>query len=259
MIDNQSNDSVASSADQQAQNDAWRRIAAHQGAAAGRNAWALHTTAEVEALIHHLHLRPGAAVLDLGCGDGRHLGELARQDIGGLGIDLAEESIRIAKQRTLEFDEVDFLCADAREFLDADPIGPAPFDAAISVNQGVFSSDREIDALVLRGIRRHVRTGGRAMVAAYHAGFALAQADPDPSVTIDLRTMTMTHVAEVLSPNGVLRETLQTTLWTPTELEAAARTAGLIVEDIVGGAPGRWTGEPITTTTPELLLLSRIG
>lgn len=40
-----------------------------------------------------------AAVLDIGCGPGRHLLELARRGIDGLGLDVTPSAVRLARSR----------------------------------------------------------------------------------------------------------------------------------------------------------------
>src|SRR5829696_8852366 len=51
----------------------------------------------VEALIAQLRPSPGAAMLDLGCGTGRHARRLAANGFDVTGLDLAAHSIRLAK------------------------------------------------------------------------------------------------------------------------------------------------------------------
>src|SRR5262245_17410015 len=51
----------------------------------------------VDRLIDRLHPSAGAAVLDLGCGSGRHAKRLGSRGFRVTGIDLSAESIRLAK------------------------------------------------------------------------------------------------------------------------------------------------------------------
>src|SRR5579884_2336243 len=69
-------------------------------------------------------LKPGAAILDLCCGDGRISAALARRGFRVTGIDGSEEMLAYAQRRS---PESQFLLADARDFH-----LPARFDAAIS-------------------------------------------------------------------------------------------------------------------------------
>jgi SAM-dependent methyltransferase len=60
------------------------------------------TAAEVEFLIEALALEPGARVLDLACGHGRHSVELARHGCAVTGVDLSEPSLALAAARAAE-------------------------------------------------------------------------------------------------------------------------------------------------------------
>ena len=51
----------------------------------------------IDALIARKTLTAGAAVLDLGCGAGRHARYLAAQGFDVTGLDLSEESLRLAR------------------------------------------------------------------------------------------------------------------------------------------------------------------
>lgn len=74
------------------------------------------TRADVEFLERELALAPGARVLDVPCGHGRHAVELARRGYVVTGIDLAEEMIDDARRATAAARvEVDLRRADMRE------------------------------------------------------------------------------------------------------------------------------------------------
>lgn len=56
-----------------------------------------HTAAEVDFLVRATGSRPGARVLDLPCGSGRHSLELARRGFRVTGIDISAEAIAFAR------------------------------------------------------------------------------------------------------------------------------------------------------------------
>lgn len=70
------------------------------------------------------HLRPGARILDLCCGDGRIAQQLALAGFAVIGIDGSERMLEYARERA---PGVPFIAADAREFTLERPV-----DAAIS-------------------------------------------------------------------------------------------------------------------------------
>lgn len=241
----------------------YAEIGAFQGDQYRRNAFAAGTVGEVDALARRLGLLPGMGVLDIGCGDGRHLRELARRGLGGLGIDLSQELVMAARAAAAAegLDDVDFLAADAREFLAGWPgegwdAGPPPFDAGMSLCQGAFGTSLLTDVAVMHGLARHVRPGGVIALTAFHALFAarhLVEGDAYDPVTGRHH-----HLAEVHGPDGARRTwDLWTTAWTVRELVGLAESAGLVVLDVVGCEPGRYDGEGVGLDDPELLLIAR--
>lgn len=97
----------------------------------------------------------GARVLDVGCGDGRLLGELASLGVRPLGVDLSEEAVAQARRRG-----VDAVRADVDG--GALPIEDHAFDLVLCLDvlEHLFAPD------VLRDeLRRAVAPGGRVVVA----------------------------------------------------------------------------------------------
>jgi SAM-dependent methyltransferase len=60
------------------------------------------TAAEVDLLVDAVELEPGARVLDLACGHGRHSVELARRGFAVTGVDLSAPSLELAAARAAE-------------------------------------------------------------------------------------------------------------------------------------------------------------
>jgi SAM-dependent methyltransferase len=120
----------------------------------------------LECEILHLlgRLRGAERVLELGCGYGRvalRIAEVARKVVG---IDVAEDSVAMA--RSLSDGKCDFLLMDARslEFEDG------YFDAVACVQNGIcaFGVDQ---AQVLRAAWRVLRPGGLLLLSTYCDGF----------------------------------------------------------------------------------------
>ena len=66
-------------------------------------------------LIHsNLNLKPDAHVLDIGCGQGRHLSIFAKNKFQITGIDLSSVLLRIAKENNLKNPTTNFIQADMR-------------------------------------------------------------------------------------------------------------------------------------------------
>ncbi len=73
-------------------------IADHLGSAYLRYSFTKGTVQEVDHVVRVLGLAPGARVLDVGCGPGRHAHELARRGIVVHGIDIAQTFVDLARQ-----------------------------------------------------------------------------------------------------------------------------------------------------------------
>jgi ubiquinone/menaquinone biosynthesis C-methylase UbiE len=62
------------------------------------NCFTKNTVAEVDFLIERLLIPPGAAILDVGCGTGRHAVELARRGYRVTGVDISSGMLEQARQ-----------------------------------------------------------------------------------------------------------------------------------------------------------------
>ncbi len=120
-----------------------------------------NATQEAEEIIALLELRPGAWVLDLCCGVGRHSLELARRGFGVTGVDRNTEYLKEAKQRAkAEGLPVGFVRSDMREFC-----RPGAFDGAINMftSFGYFQ-DRRDDQKVAQNLYRSLGPKGILLI-----------------------------------------------------------------------------------------------
>ena len=109
---------------------------------------------EVDSLLPLLSIEPGATVLDLCCGVGRHSLELARRGYWVTGVDRTAAFLRTARERAeAEALPVEWVQADMREF-----VRPLAFDAAINLftSFGYFENlddDRQVADNLFRSLK----------------------------------------------------------------------------------------------------------
>lgn len=122
----------------------------------------------LESEIQHVqsHMKPDHTVLELGCGYGRvalRLAEIARWVAG---IDVAEESLLLARELSGSESTCDFYCMDALHLGFQD----ATFDRVVCVQNGICAFRVDTKALLAESLRV-LRTGGLALFSTYTDAF----------------------------------------------------------------------------------------
>ena len=112
---------------------------------------------DVENIIALLGLQPGASVLDLCCGVGRHAIELARLGFRVTAVDRTQDYLDRASARAeKEGLSIEFVCADMRAFC-----REAAFDAVVNLYTAFgYFEDIEEDRQVVRNVWRSLVPGG---------------------------------------------------------------------------------------------------
>lgn len=239
-------------------------LADHLGRAYLRYSFTKGTAQEVRFLVEALDLRPGMSVLDVGCGPGRHANALGALGIEVMGVDISERFLEVARADAPP--GVTYRRLDARAL----PFD-AEFDAVISLCQGAFgladggfadgdpaSADTPIDpdGIVLDGIARAVRPGGRVALSAFSSYFQVRWLDPELA-TFDAERGVNHERTEIRDERGVAREAdLWTTCFTPRELRLLAERSGLSVTAIWSVRPGEYAENPPDLDHEEFLLLA---
>lgn len=115
------------------------------------------TAIEIDLLAELIALTPGTAVLDLGCGPGRHSLELARRGCRVTGVDRTHFYLQKARDRAeTEHLDIEFIQADMRQFT-----RPESFDLAINLFTTFGYFEAAADNLqVLRNVYTSLRPGG---------------------------------------------------------------------------------------------------
>lgn len=114
-----------------------------------------------------------ATLLDIGCGTGSHVLELARRDYSCTGIDMSADMLEIAERKTTESSLTNmpnWIVGDARNFK-----ADGPFDMAIMMFAVISYLTTNDDLLsALRNIRRHLAPGALFMCDFWYGPAVLA-------------------------------------------------------------------------------------
>lgn len=127
-----------------------------KGSMFDEQAWE-HAEDEVDDLLALAGAEPGARILDLCCGPGRHTIELSRRGYRVTGVDRTAEFLEECRERAdAEGLDVDLAHSDMRDF-----VAPGEFDVAVNLltSFGYFA-DAADDMKVLHNLLESLRPGG---------------------------------------------------------------------------------------------------
>src|ERR1017187_104280 len=168
--------------------------------------WAQHTPEEVTWIIDYCGLAQGHSVLDLGCGNGRHVLELAARGCTATGVDYLEHLTRAAgdQARSRGLSTSTFIYADSR-YLE---LG-RKYDSGICLYDVVRSyADDPENALILESITRHLNTGRMALISDMSFEWTECKAKPlfsladEPNRLLELQpSQTMERSGDIFNPD----------------------------------------------------------
>lgn len=225
------------------------------------NVFTQWTTTEVQFLLDRFKLPPGASILDLGCGTGRHAVELAKRGYSVVGVDLSPGMLGEARKAAdLAGVEVEWVEADATTFRTE-----RRFDAAICLCEGGFGLiGRDEDPVahdlgILQSAYDALRPGAPFLLTALN-GYSLIRQMKDEHVRegrFDPATMLAAYADDWELPEGKRRVVIRERLFIPPEVVAMMRHVGFEVEHVGGGTAGEWGLRPLKLDEVEAMYIAR--
>jgi len=188
---------------------------------------------ERKAVFDLLAPQPGELILDVGCGTGRYLRELARRGAGAVGADPSMGMLAVAR-RAHSGDGIPSYVRAAGEAL---PFQSAAFDGVIIVTTLEFATDP--DALLSEAVRA-TRAGGRVVVGALnpHGPWAAHRRRSDSPLWRGARFFTEAELRAMLGRYGPVQS--RRALLVPPQMGWAPSPLMAIVERLGGALAGRW-------------------
>lgn len=216
---------------------------------------------EVAFAIEYLKLGPEHRILDLGCGNGRHMTHLLGRTPNVVGLDYSADLLSLARQ-TLDTG-AQLVRADMR----AIPFSNS-FDGVVNffTSFGYFQSVRD-NRQVVREIARALKPSGRFLIDYFNAPFVKAALVGESVRTfngytiyehrwIDRRSRRVNKVTEVFEgATPAARWTESVRLYEEPQFRALLAAGGLIVEQIFGD----FTGVPLSDRQPRMIVVGRKG
>ena len=224
------------------------------------NVFTKNTDFEVKFIIDELELTPGANVLDVGCGTGRHTIPLAKYGITMTGLDLSEGMLAQARAHAeKENITVELIQADATNFQ-----LPQQYDHAICLCEGsigLLGDDDDPckrDLSILKNINNCLRPGAKFLLtvlngykkAREHTAEDIRNGVFDPIHLISNEKMNVEEAGK--TKEMIFREKA----FTPGELHHLLHRAGFTILDVWGGTAGAWHKKQLDLDEYEIMVLA---
>jgi SAM-dependent methyltransferase len=220
------------------------------------------TLREVEFIESSLAVKPGAQVLDIGCGYGRHAIELVQRGLDVTGLDLSLPLLlRAADEAQRRAMSVNFVHADMREIA-----FEKQFDGAYCMLTSFGYFDEDTNLRVAEGIARSLKPGGRFLLDIVNRDYVVSDLPSRvwwegngcvvlEEVDFNFHTSrVLTHRSIVFEDGRQLEQEISVRAYSLHEIGRLLRQAGFRVLDISGSLATR--GHFFGVTSRHLLILA---
>lgn len=239
----------------------WQRFFDAHAENYDQNGFTKHTEAEVDFLLSLYPILPGARILDVGCGTGRHAIALARRGYRVCGLDISEGMLSVARGKAQAAGiDVTWVHGDATDFH-----FERIYDAAICLCEGAVGLVEQgedaaaHDAAIFRNIAACLLPNAPLVITALN-GYSVIRQMKDEFIAegrFDPNTMVSNYVDEWDLPEGPTRMMIHERLFIPPEVVLMLRQAGFRVDNIFGGTAGHWARRFLSLDEVEAMYCCR--
>jgi SAM-dependent methyltransferase len=225
------------------------------------NAFAQHTSAEVDFFLSLFPLTAGATILDVGCGTGRHSIELAKRGFRVTGLDLSDKMLEVARRDAEEAGvAATWVQADATSF----QLGSL-FDAAICLCEGAVGliergeNAEHHDVSIFQNIGACLKPNAPFLLTALN-GYSIIRQMSDKHVVegrFDPATMIASYEDEWELPGGTQVMKVYERLFIAPEMVKLLETGGFVVDNVYGGTAGHWARRQLSLDEVEAMYVCR--
>lgn len=225
------------------------------------NVFTKATVEEADFIIEELGLEPGAWILDMGCGAGRHSVELARRGYRMTGVDLSQgmldQAAALAKDAGVD---IELIKCDATEFTPS-----REYDAAICLCEGAFSllgledGPFEHDMAILHNINKGLKPDAKLILTALNGMTMIRQYSKEDIEAGKFDPITMTEFGSMEWEEGGEKKSvyIRERGYVPTELVLMLHHSGFDVENVWGGTAGNWGRRMVDPDEIEIMVIGR--
>jgi cyclopropane fatty-acyl-phospholipid synthase-like methyltransferase len=239
----------------------WQTFFNHHAPQYMENVFTKNTLAEVDFLMEEMALPVGSAILDIGCGTGRHSVELARRGYRMTGVDLSTGMLAEAQKAAQAAGvQVEWVQYDARAFA-----SEARFDGAICLCEGAFGligtgEDPEThDPAILQRIFAALKPEAPFILTALNGLRAIREFTPEDveSGKFDPLTLVETFEMECETAEGTQIVVVREKKHLPQDLKRLCQGAGFQVLHLWGGSAGDWGRRTVKLDEMEVMVVAR--
>ncbi|MBD3277575.1 MAG: methyltransferase domain-containing protein [Candidatus Aegiribacteria sp.] len=216
------------------------------------------TKQEVDFIIKELEADTGAAILDIGCGAGRHSIELAKSGYVVTGIDVSPTMLANAKQRAEQSNVKLVLLEDdilkLSDFLNGQT---DTFYGAICIcESGLGSLGWQKDLAVLRVIHNCLSDGAKLILTTFN-GLKKYRGERIKAKSFDfLNGLVHWQLPDDWDNTGEKLEEFQR-VYIPSEMKMLCEMAGFSDVEILGCKPGEFKRKPLEPDDTEMMIVCK--